>query len=144
MLNEKSWLDLIRAGAMNGLYHMNNDIKEVIKFAKPGEQKRTRMLAIAMLGKFGKGDREVLETLLELAEDRHTLIQMAAVQALEQMADERAIPVLEKLSKGKRDGRLIRDAEEAIKAMYPWLETDLESYRATKEMQAKKEKENKA
>ncbi len=143
MIEKDSWLDVIRTGAMSGLYQLTDDIEILKKYSKPGHAKRTRLTAIAILGLVGKGRKDVLDTLTELAEDKFTLVQIGAAQALAAVGDERAIPVLEKLTKGNRDGRLIRAAEESIRTIYPWLDSDMETYRASEEMRKKLEKKDK-
>ena len=51
---------------------------------------------------------------MELTQDSFVLVQVRAVQALEKVGDERAVPALKKLTAGDWDGRLKRAADEAI------------------------------
>ena len=98
------------------------------------------MVALRNLAAYGKGQKDVLETIMTMAEDKHTLVQISAVNALGDLKDERAVPLLEKLTKGDQDGRVERAAEDAIKTIYPWLEGDMESYRLGEELKKKSEK----
>ncbi|HLC77200.1 MAG TPA: M1 family aminopeptidase [archaeon] len=136
----ESWLDVIRSCALDGLaqLHGEGSIETMKRYAKRGNEDRTRFVAIRNLAAFGKGRHDILEILIELTNDNYTLVQIAAVDALGELRDERAIPILEKLTKGDRDGRVHRAAEDAIKKIYPWLESDMESYRLAEEIKNKK------
>ena len=101
------------------------------------------MFAIKNLGTLGKGRKDVIDFLINLTEDRFALVQIAAVKALGELGDERAIPVLEDLTKGDRFDRLKRAAEDSIKQIYTWLDTDIESYRVTEEVRRKMEEKQK-
>ena len=92
------------------------------------------MIAIRNLATFGKGRKDVLDMLMELANDRYVLIQITAVDALGELRDERAMPLLESLTKGEVDGRLMRAAEDAIRKIYTWLDTDIDAYRIGEEI----------
>lgn len=145
MLGRDSWIDAIRAGAVDGIaqLHGSESIELLKKFAERGNVHRTRMFAIKNLGTIGKGRKDVLDFLTGLTDDRFALVQIAAVKALGELGDERAIPALEKLSKGDRFDRLKRAAEDAIKQIYPWLDSDIESYRAGEEAKRKLEQKDK-
>ena len=142
MLNRESWTDVVRAGAVEGLAHLHGaeSLDLLMKYASPGNHERTRMLAIRHIGFYGKGHKKALDFLMEATKDSYTLIQLAAVGALGLMQDERTIPVLEEFTKEGHDGRVQRVAEDVIKSIYPWLETDMETYRKSKALE-KKEKD---
>ncbi len=135
-LQRESWLDVIRGGAINGLAHLRGEdsVDLLKKFSQQGVEHRTRMVAIRNLSLFGKGRKDVLDTLMDLAKDDHVLIRISAVDALGELRDERAVPLLETFTKGDLDGRLIRASEDAIKRIYPWLDTDIETYRIGQEI----------
>ncbi len=145
MLNRDSWLDVIRAGAVDGFaqLHGSEAIELLKNYAQRGNVHRTRMLAIKNLGTLGKCRKGVLDALIELTEDKFALVQIVAVKALGDLGDERAIPVLEKLTKGDRFDRLKRAAEESIKQIYSWLDTDIETYRISEEVKKKMEEKEK-
>ena len=145
MLDVESWIDVIRSGALDGLASLNgsDSIDVMKKYAQRGNVHRTRLFAIKNLGMYGKGRKDVLDTLVELTDDKFALVQIAAVKALAEIADERAIPVLEKLITGGKFDRLKRAAEDSIKHIYPWLDTDIESYRISEEVKKKMQEKNK-
>ena len=132
---------MIRAGAVEGIAHLHGDeaLDLLMKYASPGQYERTRMLAIRHIGLYGKGHKKALDFLIEAAKDEYALIQLAAVSALGLLQDERAIPVLEALIKEGHDSRVQRSAEDVIKSIYPWLDTDMETYRKGKAAEKKTE-----
>ncbi len=142
MLSKESWIDSIRAGAVEGLAHLHGEdaIEMLLKYSRPGHFSRTRMMAIRHLPIYGKGRADVLDALIELTKDKFTLVKMTAASALGDMNDERAVPVLEGLTKDEHDSRLQRIAEDAIKKIYPWLDTDMETYRNSKKLEESKSK----
>ncbi len=144
MLKTDSWLDLIRVGALDGLVslHGSDAIDSMKKYAQRGTVQRTRLFAIKNLAAIGKGRKDVLDILIELTEDKFALVQLNAAKALGDLGDERAIPVLEKLTKGDRFDRVKRAAEESIKQIYPWLDTDIETYRIGEEIKKKMQDKN--
>jgi aminopeptidase N len=143
MLNKEAWFDCIRAGAVEGLAHLHGEeaVELLLKYSKPGHFSRTRMMAIRHLPIYGKGRKEVLDTLIELTKDKFALVQLVAASALGDMQDERAVPVLEELIKDGHESRLQRIAEDAIKKIYPWLDTDMETYRNSKKLEEKNKAE---
>ena len=145
MLTRDSWLDAIRAVAVDGMAHLKGAeaIEFLKKYSEYGNEERPRFAAIRNLAIYGKGRKDVLDILIALTEDKFTLVQISAADALGELRDERAVPVLEKLIKDDRDGRLKRAAEDAIKKIYPWLDTDIDSYRASIEVRRKLEQKDK-
>ncbi len=83
-----------------------------------------RMTAIRCLAQVGVGRPDVQDHLIGLLEDPYLLVQMAAVRGLTQIGDERAVPALEKLAKGDRDGRLLRSAQEAVEKLKKGIEDE--------------------
>src|SRR3989338_7307171 len=145
MLTRASWLDAIRAVAVDGIAHLKGaeSIEFLKKYSEYGNEERPRFAAIRNLAIYGKGRKDVLDTLVALTEDKYTLVQISAADALGELRDERAIPVLENLIKDDRDGRIKRAAEDAIKKIYPWLDTDIDSYRASIEVRRELEQKDK-
>lgn len=145
MLMRDSWLDAIRAASVDGLAHLHGHeaIETLKKYSEYGWEERPRFAAIKNLAQFGKGRKDVLDKLIELTDDKYTLVQIAAADALGELRDEQAIPTLEKLIKGDRDGRLKRAAEDAIRKIYPWIDSDIETYRAGEEVKRKLEQRDK-
>ncbi len=133
-----SWNDVIKSGVLEGLAQLRTDeaIQLLKAHAKYGYHYRSRMAAIRNLGLTGKGRKDVLDMLIEFTKEEFTLIQLVSAIALGDLGDERAIPVLEDMTKGHKDGRVKRQAHEAIRKICTWLETDLE----TAEMKERYEK----
>src|SRR3989338_2321899 len=104
MLTRDSWLDSIRAIAIDGLaqLHGAEAIEIFKKYSEYGWEERPRFVSIRKLAQYGKGRKDVLDLLIALTDDKYTLVQIAAADAPGELRDERAIPVLEKLIKGDR------------------------------------------
>jgi HEAT repeat protein len=56
------------------------------------------MAAVRCLAQVGAGRSDVQDHLISLLNDPYLLVQMAAVRALVQVGDERAVPALKKLA----------------------------------------------
>ncbi|MBI4170591.1 MAG: HEAT repeat domain-containing protein [Candidatus Aenigmarchaeota archaeon] len=125
----ESWNDVIKAGVLEGIAQLQTDesIQLLKAHAKYGYHYRSRMAAIRNLGLIGKGRKDVLDLLIEFTKEDFALVQLVSVIALGDLGDERAIPLLEDMTKGHRDGRVKRQAHEAIRKIYTWLDTDLET-----------------
>ncbi len=134
----ESWTDIVKSGALDGLAQLRTeDALQLLKeHAKYGYHERSRMAAIRNLGLAARGRKDVLDLLIEFTKENFSLIQLASVAALGDLGDERAVPTLEEMTKGHRDGRVKRQAQEAIRKIYPWLDTDME----TAEMKERYEK----
>ncbi len=115
-LEKDSWNDVIRTAALEGLAATRSRkwIPLFTRFTRAGHHQKLRMAAIRCLAATEPGITDVQKRLLELTGDKFLLVQIAAVRALQQVGDERAVPVLKKLMTGDRDGRLKRLAEEAV------------------------------
>jgi aminopeptidase N len=137
-LSVASWNDVIKSGALEGIAQLQTDesIQLLKEHASYGYNERSRMTAIRNLGVYGKGRKDVLDFLMETAKEKYSLIQIISVFAIGELGDERAIPFLEELTKGHRPDRVKRQALEAIRKIYPWLESDIE----TEEMKERYEK----
>lgn len=121
---QQSWSDVIQLGVVDGLFFLNSDIslsmlKEMTTRKYP---QRIRMASVRNIGKLGKCRKDVLDMLLTLADDKDILVQLSVAQSLGDLLDERAIPVLEKLTKGHRDGRVKRTAEDSIRKIHTWID----------------------
>ncbi len=115
-LKKESWNDVLRQAAVEAMAisRSENWIPTLLSYTKPGHHQRLRMAALRSLMSFRPASETVKNRLLELASDGFLLMQTAAVRALQELGDERAVPTLKKLTTGDRDGRLKRLAEEAI------------------------------
>ena len=115
-LEEDSWNNVIRIAALDGLSSLKSQglIPFFVKYTKWGQPHRVRMAAIRALASYGPGNDETQNRFIELAQDPYLLVQIAAVQALHRIGDERAVPILKKYTTGDLDGRLKRLSEEAV------------------------------
>jgi len=115
-LAKDSWNDVLRIAVLEGFSGTRSRewIPLMATYTRPGHSQRLRMAAIRCLAAYGSGVPEIQNRLLELTKDPFLLVQIAAVRALHQVGDERAVPQLKKLTSGDLDGRLIRLAEEAV------------------------------
>ncbi len=143
MLGRNSWNDVIRTGSLEGLTLLKGEdaIDILKKYSLPGNFWRTRINALKNLALVGKGKRDVLDRLMECSKDTDFMVRFGTAMALGELMDERAVPVLEEMTKGHEDGRIIRSAEDSIKKIYSWLETDIETYRITEEVKKKMRRE---
>ncbi len=148
-ISVQSWNDVIKSGVLAGIAQLQTDesIHLLKEHAKYGHEEQSRLSAIRNLGLTGKGRKDVLDFLTECTKEKSILVQLYSVAALGDLGDERAIPVLEEMTKGHRDGRIKRYARESIRKIYSWLDTDLETAemkeryeRLKKEAEARKRK----
>ncbi len=137
-LDLESWNDIIRLSALEGLMQLQDEslLPTIMKYAAKGYNWRTRATALRVITDIGRGNEEVFSLLLESAKDEFTLIKIAAITALGNYGDERAVPILEAITKEKTDERVKRAAEEAIRKIYIWLDTDSETERLRHENEA--------
>ena len=141
-LELESWNDVIRSDAVEGLVHLQDEnvLPLVMTYCRKGVHARTRITALRMLPDIGRGDDAVLDVLIEATKDEYALVQLAAVVALGNLGDERSVPTLEALMKEKRDERVKRAAEEAIRKIYTWIDTDLDVERLRSENETLRQK----
>lgn len=115
-LKKDSWNDVIRIAALEGLTASKSRkwVPTLLSYTRPGHHQRLRMAAIRCLMTYETGTPGVQPRLIELMKDPFLLVQIAAVRALHQVGDERAVPALKTMTTGDLDGRLKRLAEEAV------------------------------
>jgi len=115
-LKTNSWNQIIRIAALEGFAELKSPstLAVLLEHTKKGQHQRVRISAIRCLGEMGVGHTEIQGRLLELTGDDFLLVRLAAVRALHQSGDERAVPTLKKLTEGNWDGRLKRLAQEAV------------------------------
>jgi aminopeptidase N len=126
LMKRDSWNDILRCGALEALTALRPpDIVEVLKkYTAYGHSHPLRMTAIRGLAAVGAGREDVQRHLIPLIQDPFLLVQLAAVRSLAHIGNERAVPALEKLTKGDLDGRLKRTAEEAIQKIKKGIEAE--------------------
>ncbi|MBI2467611.1 MAG: HEAT repeat domain-containing protein, partial [Candidatus Rokubacteria bacterium] len=116
----ESWNDTVRVGAVEGLAELGADgtLATLRARTRYGYPHPSRMAALRMLARLGRGDRAALATLRARTRDANLRVQLAAIGALGQLGDERAIPRLEALAEARDvDGRIRRTAAEALRAI---------------------------
>jgi aminopeptidase N len=125
-LKAESWNDVLRSGALEAVAALRPPEAVAIlkRHAAYGNAHTTRMTAIRGLAHLGEGREDVRKFLIGLLSDPFLLVQIAAVRAISQVGDERAVPALKKLTEGDRDGRLKRLAEEAVNKLRKGIEAD--------------------
>lgn len=121
-LKMKSWSDSIRCASLDAITYLQSE--ESFKILKDATDKKysqnSRLTAIRNLTLIGKGRKDVLDLILQLAEDELELVQISSTISLGDLGDERSLERLKELSKGDYDRRVKRLALESIKKIQPW------------------------
>jgi aminopeptidase N len=127
-LAKNSFNDVIRAGAMSGLAELGDEraIPVLLGWTEYGKPAHAREAAIHSLGKLGQGNKQVRSRLIDLLDDKNFYARLHAVEALEELHDSAAIPVLSKLAAQDIDGRLKGAAAQAARAIAEHLEKPAE------------------
>lgn len=119
-LGESSWNGTVQAGAAHGLGETADEraAEFLINAMKAGGEEHVRrasLMALARLGEL-RDDRRTLalHAIHEAFEDPMFLVQTTAIAAAEKLSDPRTLAPLTRLCDGAFDGRLRRDAMEAI------------------------------
>lgn len=116
---EHTWNATVEAGAIRGLAELADARAMSLAIDASGRSndeglRRSAVWAVARLGERVEAERmRAVETLKELLDDPMFLVQLAALQAAETLADARLLPVLDRLAQTAFDGRIRRDASEA-------------------------------
>lgn len=123
-LRQESWNDVIQSAALEGLAASRSRewIPILLDFTRAGHGQRARMAAIRSLAQYEALPTAIQDRLIELTSDPFLLVRIAAVRALHQIGDERAVPALKKLADADVDGRLKRLAEEAVDKLMKGIE----------------------
>lgn len=119
-LAETSWNGTVEAGAAHGLGELADEraTELLLSAAKIGREEHVRraaLTALARLGELREDQRtRVLRGIHDALEDPMFLVQVSAIAASERLSDPRSLAPLTRLADGAFDGRLRRDAMEAI------------------------------
>ncbi len=119
-VSEHSWNGTIEAAALRGMAELADErvIDSAILCADPGRDEGLRRAvpgALARIGALIENQRStVVQALDLLLDDAQFLVQLGAIAAAESLGDARLIPSLSRLSVSGFDGRVRRDAAEAI------------------------------
>ncbi|NHJ12397.1 MAG: hypothetical protein EAX95_01920 [Candidatus Thorarchaeota archaeon] len=120
---QPSWQRIVQQGYLNGL--METECEEVIDIAKqfmnpgaPDELRRIVPSVLARLGKRYKKERpEVKSDIEKLLLDKSFRVRIMALIAVKSYEDASLISVLSKVAESEAEGRPVRYAREAIRAL---------------------------
>ncbi|MDQ6826130.1 MAG: HEAT repeat domain-containing protein [Candidatus Eremiobacteraeota bacterium] len=119
-LSYQSWNAVVPTGAARGLGELadENATPLLIDATAAGQEealRRAALQALARLGTLVESQRtQIVERIIEILDDPALLVQLTAISATEKLADPRFVPVLSRLGESAFDGRVRRDAREAI------------------------------
>lgn len=121
-LREKdSWNETIRQRVLEGLGELGDPraVPVVLEWTAYGKPAPARVAAVGALEKLARGERrnEVVERLVALLDDPQLRVVLRAVAALRAVCAEQAVPALERLAARHLDGRVVRQAREAVRAI---------------------------
>jgi len=137
MLDQDSWGDVVRAGVLSGLARTRDEtaLDAVFEMSAYGNPTRARRAAIAALPQLSEG-RKVREHLERLLDDAGPHVRISAIDALEELGDEKGKGALRRHLRRELDGRVSRRAREALRdlgegtnAQQKKLADDLETLR---------------
>lgn len=115
-----TWNGVVEAGAVRGLAELGDPraTEAVIAASRLGADEGVRRAvptALARIAALVESERaRILPQLEELLDDGMFLVQLAAIAAAETLEDSRLLPTLARLSESGVDGRVRRDAAEAL------------------------------
>jgi aminopeptidase N len=123
-LEKDSQNEIIRASAMGGLAETRDAaaLPILMDWTAYGRPQQVRPAAAGALGKLAEwlsdADKaRIVDRLVELLDDPWYRCQIAAIDALKDVGDDRAVPHLERLARRQEDGRVVRASREAVKAI---------------------------
>ena len=118
-LEKESHNSIIRVRAFEGFGELRDQraLPIAVEWSAYGRPTRARSSATACLGKLGRyAERKepALDRLTELLDDLSLPVRLAAVAALQELGEDRAIPALERLAGRELDGRVVRRCREVV------------------------------
>jgi len=137
LLSQESWADVVRAGALSGLARTRDDtaLEAVFGMSAYGVPTRARRAAISALPQLSEG-RKVREHLERLLDDAGPHVRISAIDALEELGDDKGKSALRRHLRRELDGRVSRRAREALRnlgedgtAQHKKLADDVETLR---------------
>lgn len=135
-----SWHHTVQQGYVNGLVETEKEeaidiIKPYFELGTPDEIRRIIPGLLARLGKRYKKERpEVKSDLEKLLQDKSFRVAVSALRAAKTYGDAALIPTLENIADSKVEGRIVRYARQAIRALGKKKDvTELDSIRKTVE-----------
>ena len=118
-LGRPSFNDVLTVQGFSGLGELKDEraIPLAKEWAAYGKPYRARDAAMACLGKLGEGKSDVVEFLTEYVDDPWIRARSSAIDALQELKDDKAIPTLSRRVARELDGRVLRRCREAILAI---------------------------
>ncbi|HTX03430.1 MAG TPA: M1 family aminopeptidase, partial [Candidatus Acidoferrales bacterium] len=119
-LDTPSWRDTIAAGAARGLGALGDAaaVQPLIAATRDDRSDELRRAALGALARLyhrlDERKPSIVEAIVEAFDDDDLLVRLAAVGAAEHLAEAATIPALRRISSLDGDGRIRRDALEAI------------------------------
>lgn len=115
-----SWNAVVSAGAARGLGELADERATglLIRATLPDKEEPLRRAALAALARLsellGSQRARIVQHIVEALDDANFMVQMAGIDAAQTLADLRFVPVLSRLRENACDGRVRRNAAEAI------------------------------
>ncbi|MBV8498307.1 MAG: HEAT repeat domain-containing protein [Candidatus Eremiobacteraeota bacterium] len=117
---QRTWNGVVEAGAVAGLAELADPraLPVLLDALRPEQGEGLRRAAVGALGRLGalvEAERtRVVDVLAQRLDDESYPVAVEAIAAAETLGDPRLLPELERLSEQAFDGRLRRDAMEAV------------------------------
>jgi aminopeptidase N len=118
-LRVPSWNETIASGAVRGLGALGDaravaPLQDALAPGRPQALRRAAVGALAELGALAEAVRApAADAVSRALDDDDYLVRMSACGAAERLADDRVLPVLDRIAGDERDGRMRRHAAEA-------------------------------
>jgi len=118
LLERKSWADITRAGALDGLALLRDEstLDAVMEYSNYGQPTRGRRAAVSALSQLSDS-RKVRLHLEDLLDDTDPYLRIDVVRALVRMGDLKARAALQKRLDRETDGRVERRLREALREL---------------------------
>jgi aminopeptidase N len=125
LLNTRSWAEVTRAGALDGLAELRDDgaVPVVLEQTRYGHPTRARRAAIMALSRLSE-ERRVRQHIEALLDDPDPHLRIDAVRALENIGDERCRSALRRQLDRETDGRVARRVREALRDLSDGFASD--------------------
>ena len=114
--------DVVRARAFEGFSALRDERAlplaiEWTRYGKPPQARDAATACLGTLGHYAERKEPALDRLVELLDDSGLRTRLAAVAALGELGDDRAVPAIERLAARELDGRVIRRSRETVAAL---------------------------